>query len=335
MNTMTEQEAADQAQYGEAFNEIAAGTEDNPEGGVEMPDDATEAAGQDGEEGDGAESGESGAEQIVDSAEPAEGLDSEAEGAAMAGPEADPEPVDGKEEQRLKSWEGRLKKMEAQLLAAKPAPADKLAEAIEAAGEQAQSAGKNELAEAAQEVSEQVEDGTLTAQDAMRRLSEDFGEDFVKMIEAVVSAKAADAGKKAASDHVGQVDRQVKDIISHITDANERSHFERIANAVPDFNDIRQTPEFAQFIEAGGQQRQDIAGQGDASQVIGLLKAFKAQSAAGQAGSDAARPKAKTVSQASVDAATGVRSGGAMSLPAEPADSNDFEGAWSEAARAK
>lgn len=331
MSNPNEQEVADQAAYGAAFDEMAPSEQpdtSNPEEGLEMPDDAVQAAG----EGDPAaqNSGEVTAEagQIVKPETGPETTPAVADEAA-----ANEEPVvDDKEGQRLKSWEGRLRKMEAELNAKKQSGPESAADAIEKAGEQADSSGNTELGDAARDAAEQVEDGTMTAAQAVKQLSEDFGDEFVKLIETLVSAKAAEVGKKAASESVGQVDKRVQDIISHIADEGERTHFERIANAVPDFDDIRQSPKFAEFVASGGATRQAVADGGGTKDVIKLLKEFKAQEQAAQdAAAKTAPAKPKPVDEASADAAAGVRSSGSVSLPAEPADANDFEGAWNEA----
>lgn len=322
------QEAAEQAQYGAAFGELGQpepGEDSNPAMGIEMPEDA-EAEGAPG----AAESGNLESEVAAD---PGQAVMSEAAGEASdEGAEADPAAVAqapaGKEEQRLKSWEGRLKKMEAELNQRQLNNPAELAEQFENAAEQATSSGNPELGAAAQQAATQIEDGSISAEQAMKQLSEDFGADFVKLIETVVSAKAAEVGHRAANESMAPVNERMQSIISHIKDDTERNHFERIAEAFPDFDEIRQSPDFMKFIQAGGASRQSVADGGGTREVLRLLKDYKAQAA--RSASPTAGPK--PVSQGSVDAASGVRSR-AMSLPAEPVGAEDFAGAWNEATK--
>jgi len=110
-----------------------------------------------------------------------------------------------KERQRLRSWEGRLKKAEAELKAKADAAAGKpesngpvsdgsntesqTTSALEDASAQAAGDGNAELGEAAQQAADAVASGELTPEQAMRQLAEDFGEDFVRMIEVIASAR--------------------------------------------------------------------------------------------------------------------------------------------------
>jgi len=340
---MTEKEIAEDAEqqgaYGDAFNEIAPASrdsEDQPEGGVELPEEPAEADDSpDAQAGESAEQSESGTSEGDENESASEAAQKSANTDADDAQEQVDPAAAGKEEQRLKSWEGRLKKMEAELNSKKQTTPEPTAAAIEKAGEQAALSGNAEMGEAAQEMAEQVEDGSMTAAQAMAKLSEDFGEDFVRMIDMVVSAKAADAGKRAAADKVSEVDGKVKDIISQIQDDTARQHFEKIVDAVPDFDEICKSTEFAAFVEAGDADRKEAAEKGTAKQVIKILKDFKKQAETdAQAKVETTKAKQKVVSQESVDAATGVRSG-AISLPAEPTAKDDFEGAWGEAARSK
>jgi hypothetical protein len=243
-------------------------------------------------------------------------------------------PVDPKEAQRIKSWEGRLKKMEADLKAKAPHVESAAAEALEDVGEQAEDAGNEALGDAAEKLSEQVESGALSVSQAMKQLTEDFGEDFVRMIEAIASAKAGEVGNQAVSSVKGEVES----IVGHIKDSAEKAHFKTIMSVHPDFNDVRQDPAFAAFAQANP-ELQRVADGGTAEEVIKLIQDYKASTAA------PAAPAAKTTSEQEpgdagqsdpegVDAAAGVRSGG-LRLPAEPADTSDYEGAWDEASKMK
>ena len=120
-----------------------------------------------------------------------------------------------KEKQRLKSWEGRLKAMEAKLKAAgadakeeqgeEPVSqkAEAMAEAIEQSADQADTPAD---ADALQNLADQVESGDITPEEAMKVMSSDFGDDFVKMIEVITAAKAKDIAMKAVDEMRWTVD---------------------------------------------------------------------------------------------------------------------------------
>jgi len=329
----TQQELDQEAEYAAAFGDDGTAPveqDENAAMGIEPPDDAVAAA------ANAAQSAEEGAKS---SDVATKGVQNEIPDApadpVVSAPVEKPEdleyPEDPKELQRVKSWEGRLKKLENELMAKKSVPDEKGAQTMEILSEKAQTSGNEELADAAKSHAEHLEDGNMTLEQAMTQLEADFGAPFVKMIESIASAKATQAGKTAASDAVGTVDKQVKDIISHISDSAEQSHFEKIADAVPDFNDIRQTPEFAAFVEAGGEKRQATASSGNAKDVIKMLNAFKAGQAKAIADKELAKaPTKDPAKDMSIDAAAGVRSGG-MQIPKEPAAADDFAGAWNEA----
>lgn len=173
----------------------------------------------------------------------------------------------------------------------------------------------------------------MTLDQAMKQLAEDFGEPFVKMIEAIAGAKAADISGKATSG----VQQEVKDIITHISDSAEKTHFETIASAHADFNDIRSSPEFEAFI-AKDPDGQRIAQGGNAREVIKMIDKFKADGAKAAVVEEVVAPKAPVAAPSDpgqtdpegADAAAGVRSGG-LRIPESPADASDYESAWNEA----
>lgn len=270
---------------------------------------------------------EVGAQGTASSASSAE--EASESGQNEAGEAADDQPTDPKELQRMKSWEGRLKKLEAELKAQAPHVEPAAAKALEEVGEQAEDSGNEPLGEAAEQVAEQVESGALSVAQAMRQLTEDFGEDFVKMIEAIASAKAGEVGGQAASSMRGDVDA----IVSHIQNGAEKAHFKAIASAYPDFNELRQDPAFATFT-ASQPEMARIAQGGSADEVIGLIKQFKAQASPAAASAPAAPAAEMAADPEGADAAAGVRSGG-LRLPAQPADSSDYEGAFDEASKLK
>jgi hypothetical protein len=272
--------------------------------------------------------------------EPAEVVSQEGEAGEVEAPAVDME----KEIQRLKSWEGRLKAMEAKLKGAGADTQEEQAEVVSEAIEQAADATDTPAdEEKVEQIADQVESGELTPEAAMKQLAEDFGEDFVKMIEAIATAKAKEAGGAAASEKFGELSKTVDDIIGDIVDTKAQKHFEAIANAHPDFNEIGASEEFKTYVESLPEADKaaaiEVIGNGSAKQIIKLLDGFKAANAAGEeAGAEAAgeltEAKGESIvdeatDDAALDAAEGVRSSG-MKLPDQPKAADDFAGAWNE-----
>lgn len=328
---------ADSEEFGAAFNEdlpaAAEPSEDEAFGLV--PEEAAEPTA----EGPAESEAEAPAVAIVIDPEeaPVEEAAAEAEPVEDMAAEAPAEPAEpefdvAKEEQRLRSWEGRLKALEKQLKAqGGEAPAD----AIEEVGEQAEETGNAELAEAAEAASEAVESGEMSAADAMKMLAEDFGQDFVRMIEVIASAKAKEAGAAAAGERVAEVGKTVDEIISSIVDERAKAHFETIADKHPDFNDVGQSQEFSAWVaslpEGEKAEAQRVVEGGTAKEIIKLLDTYKAQAPAPAMDEPESAPVAQTdpAVDAAMDAAEGVRSSG-LKLPEEPSKSDGYEDAWKE-----
>lgn len=241
-----------------------------------------------------------------------------AEAAADAGNMGD---VD-KETQRLKSWEGRLKAMQAKLDAAGVKGEDQgeaVAEAIEQASDSAETPADEAKIE---QIADQVESGDMSADQAMKQLAADFGDDFVKMIEAIAVSKAREAGANAATEKFGEVNKTVDEIINDIVDTKAKAHFEMIADKHPDFSEIGASPEFMAWVdgmpEADKADTQRVIANGSAKEIVKMLDGFKAS---------AQKPEAPMQDEA-MDAAEGVRSTG-MRLPQQPgAAEDDYLGAW-------
>jgi len=363
----------DEKEFAAAFNEdmpaAAQPTEDEEFGtaepaaaepaAAELPPEPAEGEGMDvkSEDAGNASEGEDAAVAIVvdggdmeEAAQQAGAKDSAEEAAEQTGEKvavategADDAMDMAKEIQRLKSWEGRLKAMEAKLKAAgadsEEEQTEAVAEAIEKAADAADTPADEEKVE---QIAEMVEEGDLSVQQAMKQLAEDFGDEFVKMIEAIATAKAREAGVKAVDEKVGEIKGTVDEIINDITDTKAKAHFEKIADAHPDFQEIGDSEEFKTFIESmpddqKGQALEVIAN-GSARQIIKLLDGFKAAGAAGaKAGME--QPTELTEAEESIvdeaaddsamDAAEGVRSTG-MKLPEQPQKADDYEAAWQE-----
>jgi hypothetical protein len=266
-------------------------------------------------------------------------------------------------EQQLRSWEGRLRKAEQELKAKAPeagdgmggdAPVTAAADAIEKVSDQAGGNGDNAMAEAASEVADQVASGEITPEEAMKALAEDFGEPFVKMIEAIARSSAS----KAADEKIGKVGQDVEAVISHITNNAERAHFEAIYQAHPDFIEVSKSPEFQAFVESQGPTAESTIESGSASAINAIIDAFKAATegdkSAGQPGEMVASAdgsgnpqpdegfapevtvtakREDQVDPEAVEAAEGVRSksSSGLRLPEAPSRAeDDYEGAWND-----
>lgn len=357
----------DEKEFAAAFNEdqapAAAPSEDEEFGlaepAAEMPPEPAESEAMDvkSEDAGNASDGEDAAVALVidggeleEAAQQAEAKDS-AEAAADAGQagetvavaeEGNQEQMDmAKEIQRLKSWEGRLKAMEAKLKAAgadsEEEQTEAVADAIEKAAEAADTPADEEKVE---QIAEQVEEGGLSVEQAMKQLADDFGDEFVKMIEAIATAKAREAGVRAVDEKVSEIKGTVDEIINDITDTKAKAHFEKIASVHPDFQEIGDSEEFKGYIESMPEdvrgQALDVIANGNAKEIINLLNSFK------QANAQGAKPGAEqgaelteaaesivdeVVDDSAMDAAEGVRSSG-MKLPEQPAKADDYEAAW-------
>lgn len=229
---------------------------------------------------------------------------------------ANTEPVDPKDLQRQKSWEGRLKAREAELAAREKALGVHAGEGETMAEDAAEPAST----EAMEEAVAKVESGELTFDQAMATLSNDFGEDFTKMLGVLIEAKAGEIAGKTADERVSKVSQQMDGLVGELVDDKARMHFESISDAHEDFMDIAASPEFKEYISAMDETQRAAAEQtiesGSARNIIKLLSNFKAAGA-----------KAEPVDDESMDAAEGVRSSG-LKIPNKPAASEDYEAAW-------
>ena len=234
------------------------------------------------------------------------------------------EPLDPKEEQRRRSWEGRLRAREEELarreaeLKSKAAGGDEqTSEAIEQAAESLEQNGDADGAQRVGDLAEKVESGEVSAKEAMATLANDYGEDFVKMIAAIAANEARTAGKQIAESATGELRQSVQSLIEDIVDDKQRSHFETIADVHPDFNDIAQTPEFEEFKKPSPDGEQ-IADNGSARQIVKMLSEFKKT-----------LNKEPEAENPAVSAAEGVRSAG-IRIPQQPNRAEGYEEAWRE-----
>lgn len=223
-----------------------------------------------------------------------------------------------KERQRLKSWEGRLKAQQADLDAQR-------AEIDSKRGEETPAGEASETP--AQEAAEQ----NMSLVDAEQRIKEDFGDEFLATIKAVVRGEAA----KVAGEHVENVGKKISEIIEDINDSKARAHFERIYDAHPDFMELFENKEFQDWV-AADPERAQIVKAGSFRQVNKLLDDFKTQAKKPDESSDNGAPAASDTAASSEDAAAlaaaeGVRSGPGMRLPEEPPMDDDYAKAWESA----
>lgn len=362
-----EEQARSEADYAAAFEEIdpaMAQVDQEPgEQAVEQPADAANtpvdiAASVDAGVADTAAAGTPAGQTAVEAQ--GDQVDNEAE-PVRAGGESGEQAVEAaqaddeieKERQRLRSWEGRLKKAEADLKAKTDAAAATKPEAngpvndgsntesttssaLENLSNDAAGDGNTELGEAAQQAADAVASGDLTPEQAMRQLAEDFGEDFVRMIEVIASAKAKAAGADAAAEKVGEIGKTVEELVADVSDSKAKAHFRAIGKAHPDFIEVGQSEGFRDFIggldEKAKADAERVVKTGTAAEIVKLLDGYKeARKAKTEADlADDPRPAADPVVEQQMDAAEGVRSTG-MSLPAQPRPSaTSYEEAWAE-----
>jgi hypothetical protein len=240
---------------------------------------------------------------------------------------AEDEPTDPKDVQRAKSWEGRLKKREEELAARERALAERETSGHQGAENAAGGEGAEPAAEAVAEAVEKVEAGTMTPDRAIKTLSEDFGPEFANILTTLIEAKATEIAGRAADERVGKVGKTIDALIAEIVDDKHQEHFESIADAHPDFEDLAGSEAFRGWIEAMEPEARAAAirtiDNGSSRAIVKLLNAFKAEQAKEAAGED---PAASEVPEGA-DAAEGVRSGG-LRLPEEPGRAEGYEEAW-------
>ena len=272
-------------------------------------------------------------------------------------------PTDPKDIQREKTWEGRLRAKEAELKAREEAlaakehgeapgqaetPAQEAAEPVaeeametpeqesaehpgEAAEPMAEEQGEAPGAEKMEQVAEAYKSGDMSAEEAMKTLSMDFGPDFAKMLGTIIESKAKEIAGQLADEKLGpvggrldQVGGKLDGLIGELVDDRQKKHFESIADTHPDYMEIGDSPEFREYVEAMPEEEKaavmEVIGKGSAKQINALLTAYKGSK-------KEAEPD--QVDQGSMDAAEGVRSAG-LKLPNKPAMSDDYEAAWDQ-----
>lgn len=245
-------------------------------------------------------------------------------GAADAG---DVEVMSPEDIQREKSWMGRLRAKEAELKAREEAL--KKGEPIEPGETAAQENTETPATEAMENAMEKVESGELTFEQAMQTLESDFGPDFPKMLSVI----AKHIGTQVSDERVGSVRGELDEVVNELRSEKEKSHYETISEAHPDFMEVGASPEFKAYVEGLPGSEQEAAMQvinnGSAKQINKLLSDYKAK---GQVTTEAdleqpAAAAAAPVDESALDAAEGVRSAG-LKIPEKPAQADDYEAAW-------
>lgn len=219
-----------------------------------------------------------------------------------------------KEMQRLKSWEGRLKAKEAELAAKQ---SQEVAETPEAEMHEAEMGHM---------------DGDEGGDPEMKALADDFGPEFVNMIKGFVAKEVNKSAADTFSKHSESIRQDVDAVISELTNEKQKAHFEKIADAHPDFMEVAESDPFKAWVAAQDPDKkaktEATVNGGSAKEIIGMLKTFKAQVA-----ESAPKPEPMMSDddemKASWDNAEGVRSTG-LKLPEAPGSKDDFAAAWNE-----
>ncbi len=223
--------------------------------------------------------------------------------AAAAEPSAD--------EQRLKEWEDALKQKEADLDARDASTTSTNAQETQTSGDGGGD-GDDDGESAADEAAEKA--------DPEKALADDFGQEFVELIIALV--------KKVCKGEVGAgisgVEATVNAVIEHLQTERHASHFKAIESAHKDYNEVIGSPEFEAYRAAQEPATQSdidrVIASGSAQEIIDMLTKFKDASAGGgDSGAD----------DDAMDAAAGVRSSG-LRLPPPAAQAGGYEDSWNE-----
>ena len=245
-------------------------------------------------------------------AEPEAAAEDAPAGEPVAEVEADAAPAAADPEQRLKSWEGRLKAKQMEL------DAREASMGSSSANEEQMSMDMGEEGESAME--EAGESPAMEAgedSDPARMLAEDFGQDFVDQLKSLVMSMV-DSG-------VGGVNSTVTQLIADLQQQGQQNHFQAIADTHGDFMEVVESPEFSSWKESQPDQGalQEVIDTGSSRQIIAMLTKYKDHCKGMGDGMGSSDDDA-------LDAAEGVRSSG-ISLPKEPTSSQDFADAWNEA----
>lgn len=164
-----------------------------------------------------------------------------------------------------------------------------------------------------------VESGDA-AKDPRAALAEDFGPEFVTLLEAFIK----DVANGSVTDQIGSLHATVQSVIDGLQTERNQAHFKTIAAQHEDFMDIVESPAFNDWLaglqEADKAAAEKVVQEGSAQEIIDMLTKFKASKTA----------PGGAVDEGALDDAEGVRSVG-LRLPAEPHASEDYAAAWNAA----
>ena len=242
---------------------------------------------------------------IVIGAEPAEAPAEEGAAESPAEEAMAEEAETPEEEQRRKSWEGRQKKRDDEL-AARAAELDARAAELEAAKAALPVAATGDIAE------------------IVARLNDDFGEDFVSNLLAVIDARAGDAAGKVGS-RVDQLSRSIQAALQGM-------HESAILEAHPDMDDIVGSDEFKAWLDGQDEEKrasaEAVMKHGMWPQIIRLVQTFKDQRGSAEV---APTETPDTELPDPFDEAAAPPASAAVRLPSAAAAADDFDAAWDEA----
>lgn len=346
MATTPEQDAQDQRDFADAFASDVNRSElpgDDEVFGNKEAEPQTEGEVQAASQGETPE-----AVEAVDAPAGAQAAEASAEGGASGDPGAAPamavvietdatedgptpdgeEPMSDKDKARESSWRGRLEARERELAAREEALKSReqstQGPAEEGAETPAQEANEGAMGEKLEETVEAVQSGELTVDQAMKTLSEDFGPDFVKMLQVLVDASATAAASKVADEKVGGLSKTIDGIVDQYVGDKAQNHYESISDAHPDFMEVAESEDFKGWVDAMPEEDKakalKVIGGGTARQIVRLISAFK----------EISKKPAEQEDTGAMDAAESPRSGGALQIPDKPTQSQDYEEAWSK-----
>ena len=317
----------DQDEYSKYFN--ADEPENEPEADAPEGEDAdTASAVTLGGETSAEESPEKAPEVQGDQPTPAEAT------AETANPEMTPE-----DEQRAKSWEGRLKKREEELAAREAALAakepQKFAEGGEVEAEPVEvGLGDEEEDSKGDDIDSIKAEAMELAADPKRlaaftkQMVADYGRDLV-VFQAAISSPIIEA---KAEQYVSSVNDDIASLVSELQDAFRSRDRQTVADAHEDLDELLESPEFNSWMDGMSAEEKAAADEvltyGSPGKVIKLLQKYKDSLAEKDA------PKEKTPEDIwAEDAATSVRSSAPLKLPtrAPASDDDEYSQAWNNA----
>lgn len=242
---------------------------------------------------------------------------------APAGPQAaeapagDMDDVPPEDMQRFKSWEGRLKKREAEL-AAREAALQKQSSGAPASesGESGQVelmiAGGDGQAEAEAATMSDANEPTLA--ELLEEGRNDFGDRFILMVTKAAEEGARKIVEEMLGSKLGETEASVKALMDRIEAADQDEHMQYISDAHPDVADVVESEEFKAWL-SDKPEMQACCEHGTKRAVVKMLNRFK--EARKEADNDEA-----------IDDLVAVQTSGVVIPESKKGDS--FEAAWNE-----